>query len=438
MASVVRMPSVLAGAAEAAIASWLVAARRHRRGGHPLAEIETEKAVVEYAAEAAGVVGRLVLAGGEPARSASPSRCSSAPARRTPASTPPWAARPLPAGARRWPRRFRSRLPALRGPAALRRRRPNARAAATRGAARPGSSPAPWSARSPARGHRPRPRSRGRARTAGSSGGISSGLLAAGAARPATAPPAAPRRRPRGRPALAARAPGGQPPRAPGSSRTRRCAAPSPAASPRARRPCRTSILRPSAWSTSCSRCARRSTRRRRSRSRSTTSSIMAAAAAFRDVPEANVTWTDEGLVAHENVDISIAVATEGGLVTPVLRGVGGQAALGGRRGGRGPRAARPGPAAACSTSSRAAPSRSRTSACTARWSSPRSSTRRSPAILAVGAARPQPVVADGAVTVATVMRCTLSVDHRAIDGALAARWLAAFTARMRSPLAEH
>jgi pyruvate dehydrogenase E2 component (dihydrolipoamide acetyltransferase) len=44
--------------------------------------------------------------------------------------------------------------------------------------------------------------------------------------------------------------------------------------------------------------------------------------------------------------------------------------------------------------------------------------------------------VADGAVTVATVMRCTLSVDHRAIDGALAARWLAAFTARLENPLA--
>ena len=37
--------------------------------------------------------------------------------------------------------------------------------------------------------------------------------------------------------------------------------------------------------------------------------------------------------------------------------------------------------------------------------------------------------------SVATVMRCTLSVDHRAIDGALAARWLAAFTARMQDPL---
>ena len=56
-------------------------------------------------------------------------------------------------------------------------------------------------------------------------------------------------------------------------------------------------------------------------------------------------------------------------------------------------------------------------------------------AILAVGAARPQPVVVDGAVVPAMVMRCTLSVDHRAIDGALAARWLAALTARLENPL---
>jgi pyruvate dehydrogenase E2 component (dihydrolipoamide acetyltransferase) len=55
--------------------------------------------------------------------------------------------------------------------------------------------------------------------------------------------------------------------------------------------------------------------------------------------------------------------------------------------------------------------------------------------ILAVGAARQQPVVVDGAVTVATVLRCTLSVDHRALDGALAARWLQAFTSRLEHPL---
>ena len=64
MASVVRMPSVLAGATEAAIASWLVAPGDAVSVGDPLAEIETEKAIVEYSAEEAGVVGRLVLAAG--------------------------------------------------------------------------------------------------------------------------------------------------------------------------------------------------------------------------------------------------------------------------------------------------------------------------------------------------------------------------------------
>src|SRR5580693_4573406 len=65
MASVVRMPSVLADATEAAIASWLVAPGDRVAVGDPMAEIETEKAIVEYQAEEPGIVGRLVLAAGE-------------------------------------------------------------------------------------------------------------------------------------------------------------------------------------------------------------------------------------------------------------------------------------------------------------------------------------------------------------------------------------
>lgn len=161
---------------------------------------------------------------------------------------------------------------------------------------------------------------------------------------------------------------------------------------------------------------------------------LMAAAAAFGDVPEANVTWSDEGLVTHAHVDVSIAVATDGGLVTPVLRGV---------------------EAMRLSAIARASADLVRRArdrrllqheleggVCTvsnlgmygtlefsAIINPPQSS------ILAVGAATQQPVVRDGAVTIATVLRCTLSVDHRAIDGALAARWLAAFTTRMEHPL---
>jgi pyruvate dehydrogenase E2 component (dihydrolipoamide acetyltransferase) len=65
MASVVRMPSVLADATEAAIANWLVAPGDNVAVGDPIAEIETEKALVEYQAEEAGIVGRLVLAAGD-------------------------------------------------------------------------------------------------------------------------------------------------------------------------------------------------------------------------------------------------------------------------------------------------------------------------------------------------------------------------------------
>ena len=64
MASVVRMPSVLAGATEAAISNWLVGPGDTVAVGDPIAEIETEKALVEYAAEESGIVGRLVLAAG--------------------------------------------------------------------------------------------------------------------------------------------------------------------------------------------------------------------------------------------------------------------------------------------------------------------------------------------------------------------------------------
>jgi pyruvate dehydrogenase E2 component (dihydrolipoamide acetyltransferase) len=161
---------------------------------------------------------------------------------------------------------------------------------------------------------------------------------------------------------------------------------------------------------------------------------IMAVAAAFRDVPEANVTWSDEGLVEHGSVDISIAVATEGGLVTPVLRGVDGKRLSDIAHESQ-------------DLAQRARDRRLRqeeleggtfsvsnlgmygTLEFSAIINPPQSG------ILAVGAAKQQPVAADGAVTVATVMRCTLSVDHRAIDGALAARWLAAFTTRLEHPL---
>ena len=64
MPTVVRMPEVLANAGEAVIQTWLVSAGQEIAVGDPLAEIETEKAVVEYVSEVEGIVGRLIAEAG--------------------------------------------------------------------------------------------------------------------------------------------------------------------------------------------------------------------------------------------------------------------------------------------------------------------------------------------------------------------------------------
>ena len=56
-------------------------------------------------------------------------------------------------------------------------------------------------------------------------------------------------------------------------------------------------------------------------------------------------------------------------------------------------------------------------------------------AILAIGAGREMPVVKDGVITVATVMTATLSGDHRVIDGAVGAEWMAAFKTYVENPV---
>jgi len=55
--------------------------------------------------------------------------------------------------------------------------------------------------------------------------------------------------------------------------------------------------------------------------------------------------------------------------------------------------------------------------------------------ILAVGLAKQHAVVVDGAIEVGTIMTVTMSADHRVLDGALAAQWLAAFVKRIENPL---
>jgi pyruvate dehydrogenase E2 component (dihydrolipoamide acetyltransferase) len=412
MPSVVRMPSVLAGATEAAISNWLVAPGDSVAVGDPIAEIETEKALVEYSAEEAGVVGRLVLAAGEVGEIGAP-------------------------------------IAVL-----VRHGETDADIDAALGAEAPAAAPAdPADPAAPAdprpNGHQPAraaqapPRSRIFASPIVRKIALEKGIDLAAVA--GTGPNGRIVRRDLER--LASQRPGPGPAAAPGpapaAARVRagdRLTPHTPMRRAIARRLTESKATTPHFYMTAeCVVDDLLTLREQVNRTAPVKISvndfvIIAAAAAFRDVPEANVTWSDEGLLAHGCVDLSIAVATDGGLVTPVLRGVEGK---------RLSEIARE----AADLAQRARDRRLQqheleggvfsisnlgmygTLEFSAIINPPQSG------ILAVGAAKPQPVVADGAVTVATVMRCTLSVDHRAIDGALAARWLAAFTARLQSPL---
>ena len=161
---------------------------------------------------------------------------------------------------------------------------------------------------------------------------------------------------------------------------------------------------------------------------------VKAAAMAFVDVPDANVTWTDTALIKHGTVDISVAVSTDGGLVTPVVRNITSKSVsavsaeikelVGRAQDKRLKQDELEGGSFSISNLGMYG-----TLEFAAILNPPQSG------ILAVGAAKEQPVVVDGQLTVAKVMRCTLSADHRAIDGALAAQWLAAFTDRIENPV---
>ena len=161
---------------------------------------------------------------------------------------------------------------------------------------------------------------------------------------------------------------------------------------------------------------------------------IKAAAAALRRVPAANASWTDEGIALYDDVDISIAVATEGGLITPIIRRADEKGvakisnemkdlAARARAGKLKPEEFQGGGFSISNLGMYGVKSFS------AIINPPQGG------ILAVGAGEPRPVVRDGAIIPATVMTCTLSVDHRVVDGAVAAEWLAAFKAIVQDPL---
>ncbi|MFC0440067.1 dihydrolipoamide acetyltransferase family protein [Kutzneria buriramensis] len=161
---------------------------------------------------------------------------------------------------------------------------------------------------------------------------------------------------------------------------------------------------------------------------------IRAVAVAHVAVPDANVIWTDDAMRRYESVDIGVAIASERGLVTPVLRGVEktslseisrqvkafAQQADAGRLMQRDLE----GGTIAVSNLGRYG-----VDEFAAIINPPQS------AILAVGAGKPAPTVEDGELKIATQLNLVLSVDHRAIDGALAAQWMAALVTALEEPL---
>jgi pyruvate dehydrogenase E2 component (dihydrolipoamide acetyltransferase) len=161
---------------------------------------------------------------------------------------------------------------------------------------------------------------------------------------------------------------------------------------------------------------------------------VTAAARAHVMVPAMNVIWTPDAVRSFSAVDISVAVATELGLVTPVLRNVDQMTLLAVAAAGNDlVRRARSGQLQQeeleGGTLTVTNLGMFGTEGFAAIINPPQS------AILAVGAALEKPVVSKGRMRVGTVMSFTLSVDHRPIDGATAAQWMGTFISLLEEPV---
>jgi pyruvate dehydrogenase E2 component (dihydrolipoamide acetyltransferase) len=161
---------------------------------------------------------------------------------------------------------------------------------------------------------------------------------------------------------------------------------------------------------------------------------LKAAALAHRAVPDMNVIWSDDAMQQYRGVDIGIAIASDRGLVTPVLRRVDtvsistlstqAKDLVARANAGRLGQADLEGGTLTISNLGSYG-----VEEFAAIINPPQS------AILAVGAGRRQPVVdEDGAVGSATVLRVVLSVDHRAVDGAVAAQWMQKLVELLEQP----
>jgi pyruvate dehydrogenase E2 component (dihydrolipoamide acetyltransferase) len=161
---------------------------------------------------------------------------------------------------------------------------------------------------------------------------------------------------------------------------------------------------------------------------------IKAMGLALQKVPAANVTWAGDSILQHKTSDIGVAVAVEGGLFTPVLRGAETKtlAAISAEmrdlaaraRARKLARAEYQGGTAAISNLGMYGIEQF-----TAIINPPHAT------ILAVGAAVERFVPVNGQPVLATEMTCTLSCDHRAVDGAVGAALLQAFRSLIEEPL---
>ena len=160
---------------------------------------------------------------------------------------------------------------------------------------------------------------------------------------------------------------------------------------------------------------------------------IKALGLALQKVPDANVTWSDEGILQHRSSDVGVAVAVEGGLFTPVVRGVEGKTlsqialemkdlATRARLRKLQPSEYQGGTTAVSNLGMYGIEDFA------AIINPPQAS------ILAVGAGIESFLPVDGKPVLKTLMKCTLSCDHRAVDGALGAQLLSAFKQLIEEP----
>ena len=161
---------------------------------------------------------------------------------------------------------------------------------------------------------------------------------------------------------------------------------------------------------------------------------IKAAAVALMRVPASNVSYTEDAILYYSRADISVAVAIEGGLITPVIRDAANK--------GLGAISAEAKALAARAREGKLQPDEYEGGTFTisnlgmfgvASFNSIINPPQG--AILSIGAGQQRPVIRNGALATATVMTLTLAVDHRCIDGTTAAGFLKELKANIEEPL---